>query len=314
MAPAAAVATRESLETLLRARKLDTTLSTARPWEDGLSGEPVAPVGLLPVDTALGGGLPRGQVSEIVGPASSGRTSLVRSLLAEATRRGELVALVDALDRFDPESAAQGGVVLERLLWIRGADVGDGEQMALTPEWEPSRPRVRPLERSPLHRAVGRAIKAMGLVLSAGGFGIVVLDVADVPARVHRQVPFTTWLRLQRMIEGTETACVLVAPQPLGRSAGGARIRLESSAGPPGMRACEPQPASFHDRVRASRRPFLGSGLPAGTAPPRPARLEPSGALWSGTFPSARRLRGLQVRADVQSGLRSTRCALASAR
>lgn len=308
MAPAAAVATRESLESLLRTHKLDTTLTSARPWLDGRPVE-LVPTGLLPVDRALGGGLPRGQVSEIVGPASSGRTSLVRSVLAEASRRGELVALVDALDRFDPASADAGGIVLDRMLWVRGHDCG--EQMALAPAWEPSRPRSRPMDRSPLHRSVDRAIKALGLILSAGGFGVVVLDIADVPPRVARQLPFTTWLRLQRMIEGTDTACVIVASQPLGRSAGGASIRLGATVAPAG-RARDAQLASFHERVRASRRPFLGPAAVANTGASEPQA--PSRALWSGTFAYARRLRGLQLHADVQCGLRSTRCELAIAR
>lgn len=305
MAPAA-VATRATLESLLRQRKLDTTLTSVRPWGDDLAAERLAPVSLLPLDTALGGGLPRGQVSEIVGPASSGRTSLVRSVMAAATRRGELVALVDTLDTFDPESAASAGVVLDQVLWIRGRD-RPAEQPALAPEWEPARPRAGHSASTPGARALDRAIKALGLVLSAGGFGMVVLDVADVPARALDQLPFTTWLRLQRMIEGTDTACVLLAAQPLARSAGGARVRLA-----PGPRAARrrPRPVSFHDHVRASRRPFIGPGGVARASQEQPV----AGPLWSEASSRPRRLRGLSLQADVQCGLRSTSCALMIAR
>ena len=72
-----------------------------------------------------------------------------------------------------------------------------------------------------------RAIKALNLVLSAGGFGVVALDVGDVSLHALRTLPFTTWLRLQRVIAGSDTACVLVARAPLARSAGGSSVRLE---------------------------------------------------------------------------------------
>ena len=72
---------------------------------------------------ALTGGLPRGALSEIAGPASSGRTGVMLAALAEATRRQEVCALVDANDSFDPASATAAGVDLERLLWVRCSDM-----------------------------------------------------------------------------------------------------------------------------------------------------------------------------------------------
>ena len=62
---------------------------------------------------------PRGRISEIAGPASSGRTSLLDSLLATATIRSEHCVLIDTRDSFDPPSAAAYGVRLEKLIWIR---------------------------------------------------------------------------------------------------------------------------------------------------------------------------------------------------
>jgi hypothetical protein len=222
MAPAAA---RVALESLLRERKLDTTLTTALPleWTDG---DACAPTGLPSLDAQLRGGVPRGQVSEIVGPRSSGRTSVLRALMATATRQGELVALIDTLDRFDPASAVAAGVDLARLLWVRGQDV-PLTQLALAPGWEPSRPRSGRTRDSVVARALDRAIKAVNLVLQSGGFGLVALDIADVPLDALRELPFNTWMRLQRVVDASDTACVLVGDVPSARSAKGVSIRLQ---------------------------------------------------------------------------------------
>src|SRR5215469_15911138 len=77
------------------------------------------PSGVPELDAVLGGGFPRGSLVELCGPASSGRTSLAFSLLAEATGRQEACAFVDVSDALDPLSLAAAGVELPRLLWIR---------------------------------------------------------------------------------------------------------------------------------------------------------------------------------------------------
>jgi hypothetical protein len=198
--------TRAHLESLLRARKLDVTLTHVAAWQ-ALDRQPedLAETGAAAIDAALGGGLRRGQLSEIVGGRSSGRTSVMCRALAAAVARDELVALVDTNDRFDPVSAAAAGLDLSRLLWIR--DTGDA----------------------------ARALKAMTLVLQAGGFGMVVLDLADVPDRVVRGLPFTTWFRLARIIESSQTVALLVASEHLGRSSGGATIALEPAGQSPAI-------------------------------------------------------------------------------
>ena len=200
---------RADIELLLRARKLDVTLTSATPWR-AASADEVAATGLPLLDGALGGGIRRGQLSEIVGPRSAGRTTVMCQALAAAAAREELVALIDPFDRFDPVSAAAAGLRLSRLLWVR--DVGGGGTAAL-------------------HQHVaGRAVKAMNLVLQAGGFGLVVLDLADASAPVLRQLPFTTWLRLARTIEGSHTAAVVIAGEHLARSPGGVTIALAGVA------------------------------------------------------------------------------------
>src|SRR5579859_7757688 len=78
------------------------------------------PTGIAPLDALLthGQGFPRGAISEILGPESSGRTTLVHSLLAASTAQFEICAYVDTDDSFDPVSAAAAGVALSQLVWI----------------------------------------------------------------------------------------------------------------------------------------------------------------------------------------------------
>jgi hypothetical protein len=196
-------AARAVLESLLRERKLDVTLTSEQPF-DCAQGRPWAPddvaaTGMEGIDRPLGGGLRRGHLSEIVGARSSGRTTVLCATLAAATGRGEVVALIDTCDRFDPAAAAAAGVDLSRLLWIR--ERGDAP----------------------------RALKAMNLVLQAGGFGIVAFDLADVPPLGLRHFPYTTWMRIARVIEGSQTAAVIVGSERIARSPGGVTIALDPS-------------------------------------------------------------------------------------
>ena len=192
---------RAHLESLLRARKLDGTVINHAAARSG--DYPVVPTGIPVLDAELDGGLPRGHLSEIVGAASSGRTGLLCALLAAATERGELVALVDTLDTFDPRSAATAGLDLSRLLWVRG--------------WGSARPV-----------GVDRMLKALNLILQAGEFDVVGLDLVDVPLRELSRIPFTTWMRLHRVIEGSKTACILVGTVPIARSSAGLTIATRS--------------------------------------------------------------------------------------
>src|SRR5205814_9386938 len=89
------------------------------------AGVELQPSGVTELDVVLGGGFPRGSLVELCGPASSGRTSLAFSLLAEATERQQACAFVDVADSLDPLSLAAAGVELPRLLWVRCGETGD---------------------------------------------------------------------------------------------------------------------------------------------------------------------------------------------
>ncbi|MEM9465363.1 MAG: recombinase RecA, partial [Actinomycetota bacterium] len=83
------------------------------------------PTGALALDLALGiGGLPRGRVTEIYGPESSGKTTLATHVVAEAQRNGGVCAYIDAEHAMDPVYAKAIGVDIDELL-ISQPDTGE---------------------------------------------------------------------------------------------------------------------------------------------------------------------------------------------
>lgn len=131
--------------------------------------------GLAELDRVLGGGFPRGRLSEIAGPASSGRTSVALALLAGVTRAREVGAVVDAADAFDPASAKAAGARLERVLWVRA-------------------PGLR------------QALRSSERLLETGGFALLLLDLAAPDLRVASGV----WPRLARAAAASQAALVVL--------------------------------------------------------------------------------------------------------
>ena len=181
------------------------TLHEKRPAE-------VIPTGIAQVDSFVGGGLPRGAITEVFGPASSGRTSFMLSALAHATDHEEICALVDTNNAFDPASAAHAEIKCERLLWVRCAN------------------------------NLEHAFKATDLLLQGGGFGLVMLDLGDVPAKSAKRIISSWWYRFRRTLEATPTALVIIAEESCVRSCATLALELRaetclwsaSSEGPSG--------------------------------------------------------------------------------
>jgi len=160
--------------------------------------------GIAAMDT-LTGGLPRGCLTEICGPASSGRSTLMLSALSAATRRGEYCAVVDASDSLDPQSIAAVGIELDRLLWVRC-----GEN---SPQAE--------------HR-LEQLLRTTDLLLESGGFGIIALDLGDLPPQTARRIPLATWFRFRRAVEPTPTVLLAVERQSIAGSCSSLLIKLGS--------------------------------------------------------------------------------------
>lgn len=151
---------------------------------------------LLPeVDLLLGGGLARGEMVEVIGGRTCGRFSLVLSVLAGATRRGESAALVDLGDQLDPLAAEICGVDLERLLWLR-----------------------------PVHlkQALGGAELLLGT-----GFDLVVLDLGTPPVPGGRGVE-ASWLRLARRAQAHRGALLVSTPYRASGTAAQAVLELRA--------------------------------------------------------------------------------------
>jgi recombination protein RecA len=173
---------REQIRSTLGSRCEAAFLVENRPEEETL----LSPVGEIP----------RGALTEISGSASSGRTSLLYSLLAAASCQGEFCTLLDIEDTFDPQSAAAAGVQLSQVLWIRCK--GNVEQ----------------------------GLKAADMLAQCGGFGLVAIDLGDTPERVLHRIPLAAWFRLRHAVQNSRTALVVVAQQIHARSCSALKIEL----------------------------------------------------------------------------------------
>lgn len=145
--------------------------------------------GLLP-------GLPEGAITEMSGVRSSGRTTMLQASLAAATGMGELCAVVDGSDAFDPASATAAGVRLERLLWVQ------------------------------CHHDVKDTLQAADLILHGGGFRLVVLDLCDLPLVELQRVPVAWWHRLRLSVENTPGVLLVTSTVPVLRQAAAMQVEL----------------------------------------------------------------------------------------
>jgi hypothetical protein len=181
--------------------------------------------GIAQID-ALVGGLPRGCLTEVCGPGSSGRTSLLLSALAAATRREEVCALIDASDAFHPHSAAAAGVNLERLLWIRCGVNSPSSSLSRKRRHATS---LQEWERRRMEDPVEQALRAADLLLQSNGFGLVAIDLAGVPPKMARRIPLTTWFRFRRVVENTSTVLLVIGEQSCAQSCASLSVQLKSS-------------------------------------------------------------------------------------
>jgi recombination protein RecA len=188
---------------------------------------PKVPTGLAPLDALLEGGLPPGQLVELVGPRTSGRTRVLLGTLAGITARGAWAALVDATDGLDPASATALGVPLDRLLWVRCGG-------RLTAAW-----------------------RAADILVQGGGFELVAVDLGDLPSWALGRTPPAVFVRLQRAIERAATGLLIAGPRRVAGSLAAVAVALVPRtvrwvSGAPGLLAgLETEARLVRSRTRA---------------------------------------------------------------
>lgn len=161
------------------------------------------PTGIAAIDNLVRG-VPLHALTEICGSgASSGKTSVLVSLLAHATQN-YFCALVDAHDTFHPESGQAAGIHFSRLLWVRCGK---------------SKVKLKPLE---------QAFKVADILLQSNGFGLIAVDLGNVHERFIGNVPPSTWFRFSRVIEKQPAALVFVEQNPHAGSCAGLVLRVQA--------------------------------------------------------------------------------------
>lgn len=147
--------------------------------------------GIATFDDAIGGGLPKGAITELASPrVSAGSALLIYALLQAAHQERYFVALIDGRDSFDPQPL--GNARLRHLLWVRC---------------------TRALE----------AVKAADLLLRDGNFPLVILDLVLNADEELRKIPQTSWYRLQRLAEPMPTAFLVLTRRSM---IGSAQLKL----------------------------------------------------------------------------------------
>jgi len=303
---------------------------------------PTVATGIRAIDDLLGGGLPVGAITEIVGPECSGRTTLALAFLGQITHQGKACAWVDVSDALHPESAAAAGVDLDRLLWVRcdvqvehsvgkpaelhpviqapqtarvqlggssphprsetkglptaicdllgakpkskrdkfigtpGAPnrplgspsvtpISSEEQIAsdrlparrgsyVLEQREAYEPRCAEPQRKPrpekksYERALAtgvrqattsltekpwicldQALRVTDLLLQAGGFSAIVLDMGSISPKYVSRIPLATWFRYRAAAEQTQSSFVILSQHSCTKSSAGVLLRLETA-------------------------------------------------------------------------------------
>jgi RecA/RadA recombinase len=304
---------------------------------------PAAPTGIAEIDALLEGGLPVGALTEMVGPESSGRTAVALSFVSRVTRSGSVCAWIDVCDALSPESAAEAGVDLSRVLWVRCGIVGGEVQsckeykFAVPDKYmvpapvkkgmhsggcgghprnevkgmagaidgllrpETIAPRCAELQRrvreeretfvpQPLVRApeasfrarpvkpwarIEQALRVTDLLLQAGGFSAIVLDMAGIAAEYVARVPLATWFRYRAAAERTQASVILLTQHPCAKSSGELMLRFMAGE----ARRDEATVFTGIDhRVEVERRSFIE--MPANVVPLRKPPQRASTARW----------------------------------
>jgi recombination protein RecA len=150
---------------------------------------------------------------------------MLLSVLAASTGRDEVCALVDVSDAFDPVSAHAAGINFEKLLWVRCGRSSPRKFSAANNNYMGVKERSERQVENP----VEQALRVTDLLLQSGGFGLVIIDLGDVPVKVACRIPLTSWFRFQRAVENTPTVLFVIAPVPCAPACASLLLKLQAS-------------------------------------------------------------------------------------
>ena len=147
--------------------------------------------GLPFLDEPIGGGLPRGAITELISPqTSAGSALLIHALIHSACRNNYFLALIDGRDSFDP--CGLDNPSMRQLLWLRCNKASE-------------------------------TIKTADLLLRDGNFPLVIVDLVLNAPEELRKIPQMNWYRLQRLVEMIPTACLVLTRYEM---VGSAQLKL----------------------------------------------------------------------------------------
>ena len=239
----------------------------------------VMPTGVAAVDELLHGGLPVGVVTEMTGAECCGRTSLALSFVAGVTRAERVCAWVDGSDGLSPESAAAAGVDLRRLLWVRCGVSAVGKALAAGAGGRGLSIAVR----RPWTR-IEQALRVTDLLLQAGGFSAIVLDMGGIAQEHVSRVPLATWFRYRAAAERTHACVLLLTQHACAKSSAGLALRLGTggalSDGSTVFAGCEHSVEVSRQRFAEGAAPEHAQERGSNVVPLRKLPQRVSGASW----------------------------------
>jgi hypothetical protein len=140
----------------------------------------------------------RGSLTEFVGPRSTGKTSLAFMLLSALTQKGEICAVVDLNNSFNPRAAVNCGIELENILWVR------------------------------CNGNIEHAFRAADNLIQAKNFGLILIDLNDHNERDLGHIPSSYWYRFRTRIKGSQTVFIITANRALMGAASNQSFHLEA--------------------------------------------------------------------------------------
>ena len=171
---------------------------------------------------------------------------MLLAVLSAATKRNEVCALVDVSDAFDPVSAQSAGVNFEKLLWVRCGGFPRKKPSSVSNHVE-----TKQYFRHHAEAPVEQGIRVTDLLLQSGGFGLVIIDLGDVPVKLARRIPLTSWFRFQRAVENTPTVLFLIASVPCAQTCASLQLKLQASGKKLSAINCQLSPGS-HDQEQST--------------------------------------------------------------